>query len=127
MLKLPVITAALLAAERALQTARYLPPDTQTARQNELTSIRSALDAPVVVALAEVNGRAEKHALTTGREIRIYAEEAEKALDRAGIPQAERVGTTVTATPAGPGANAYNTPPRAPASPCAGTVRASGG
>ncbi len=61
---------------------------------------------PLVSALAEVNGRANRFTYTAEDVVEI-ARKAEKRLDQAGLPMADRVGFTVTAGSGGPSANAY--------------------
>jgi hypothetical protein len=98
-LKLPVITTELLAARR-IQQQRYVAP-------KAVEAICAALAAPIEAALAAVNGRAGSFTVTRAYEVAHYADEAEAALERAGIPQSDRPGTIVTAQPAGPSANKY--------------------
>lgn len=56
----------------------------------------------VEVLLAEVNGRAWAHAITSGNEIFNIIETAEQRLAASGLPKAERAGVRLTFQPAGP-------------------------
>ena len=104
-MKIPLITPALLAAQ-ARQARTWI--DAEKARlTGEIHALMEAIDAPVNAALTAVNGRASSFTITSGTEVRIHAREAEAVLERAGIPQAERIGTIADVVPAGPGAKAY--------------------
>jgi hypothetical protein len=61
----------------------------------------------VEAALAEVNGRATSHTVTSYGEVTDVIKRAEALLDKRGVAKSNRVGVTVRFTPAGPSAKAY--------------------
>ena len=73
-----------------------------------LAKTAQAGDSEAVEAmLAAANGKADAFTTATYMRVRDIATQAESAMETAGIPKAERSGTTVTHIGAGPAARAY--------------------
>lgn len=73
----------------------------------KLRAASASLEQAVEAALKAVNVGAERYAITHWYEVHQVVEEAEKRLERAGVPKSKRAGIAVTYTPAGPQAKAY--------------------
>jgi hypothetical protein len=111
--KLRVISVALLKAQTRQKSASYASAECKAETTQAVYDLLTALDAPLTAALHAINGAASKFTTTTGSEVRHVAHAAEALLDRAGVPQSERVRTTVTHVGAGPSAKAYKYAARA--------------
>lgn len=68
---------------------------------------KTDLAAKIEAALAAVNGKADRHAYTTAREIFELAKQAEEKLDSLGIQKAERPGAVMYSISGGSVPNAY--------------------
>lgn len=106
-MKIPVITPEFLKSAARVQQANQFPYIDKGEAIQTHADIIDALAGPVAEALDAVNGKATSFTICSPTDVRTYAREAEGLLETRGIPQALRVGTTVTVTPAGPAANAY--------------------
>lgn len=101
MKSITVINAALIAATARAKHGN--PEHVQIARD-----MYRPVDAAIRAALDAANGRAASFTVTEPGVVREIAQEVEALLDRSGVTQADRVGTVVVYTPAGPSARAYN-------------------
>ena len=72
-----------------------------------LSALIDAKTAAIVAALANVNGRAEAHTISTYADVWAVADRAEVLLDRRGVSKKNRVGATIIHHPSGPSASAY--------------------
>ena len=106
-----VTTDALEKIRENVRATPYAPHGQQSEYRAALVETVRADSAPlegaVEAALKAVNGGAERYAITHWYEVHQVVEEAEKRLERAGVPKSKRAGIAVTYTPAGPQAKAY--------------------